>query len=87
MDVREFELWHKGAKILLLEKKKEELYHMRLSQHGEAESYEKEIGRLDEILQSCFVNQVRPGPKTESEQRDALKAMALSLGLKIKKKE
>ena len=87
MDVREFAQWHKGSKILLLEKKKENLYHARLASNGESESYIKEFERLEDSLQNCYVNKIMKRPKTKEEQKEVLKVMAVSLGFKVHKKK
>ena len=87
MDIREFALWHKASKVILIEKKKENLYHARLAANGEGESYEKEFVRLEDSLRDCYVNKKMKVPQTKEEQKEAMKGMALALGLKVNKKQ
>jgi hypothetical protein len=86
MDVRELAIWHKGAKLLIIERTIQHLYHLRLSQ-AEHKDYESEINRLEERRESLLNGNVIKVPKTPEEQKQAMKEFAAALGLKQVKPE
>ena len=82
MDVREIAIWHRGAKLLIIERAIRNLYHMRVAQFAEHKAYEKEIERLEERRKSLVDGDIVKAPKTPEECKQARIAFAQSLGLK-----
>ena len=75
-------IWHKGAKLLIIERTIRNLFHMFLAQVECHESYEKEMERLEERRELLVNGNVVKSPKTPEECKQARLEFARAMGFK-----
>jgi len=75
-------IWHKGAKLLIIERTIRNLFHMCLAQVECHESYEKEMERLEERRKFLVDGDIVKAPKTPEECKQARLEFARAMGFK-----
>lgn len=79
----ELAVWHRGAKLILIERQLNHLFHLRAATLDNHEPYAEEVERLENEKDKIINPKKHKRPTTPEEMKQARLEFAQTLGLKV----